>query len=314
MSFKYTDSSRLLAIDPSLTASGWALYSLKGCRLLAAGVLRPPGPGIFLADRLALLQSSVEELLSHYKLGARDLLITEGPAPLVLNPQSSLKVERVRSIFEAVARSRSVNVPGRVNPRSVQTELMGMRGKQLDRVTVKSWARDTAQRLFGTEIFQAAEAANRELPESCCDRKGAVVRRLPQDIVDAALVGYYAVARIKLVHSLGLEIGCAFQPKLGRGSKAAASLIELHPLGALGAPPAVGAAQASSVSSRRSAASRISARPTSAHPGSGRSTTSHPAAAARALVRRGIDGLPQRRTRRSVVWTEAELEQILKRR
>ena len=163
MGFKLTDSSRLLAIDPSLTASGWALFSLKGGKLLGAGILRPPGPGVFLADRLASLQSSVEQLMEHYKLGPRDLLVAEGPAPLVLNPQSALKVERVRSIFEAVARGRSMLVPGRVNPRSVQTELMGMRGKQLDRVTVKTWARETANRIFGTELYSVVEITADEI-------------------------------------------------------------------------------------------------------------------------------------------------------
>ena len=321
MTFKLTDSARLLAIDPSLTASGWALYSIKGCRLIAAGVLKPPGPGIFLADRLSLLQTSVQELLEHYKFGPRDLLVTEGPAPLVLNPQSAMKVERVRSIFEAVARMRSVQVPGRVNPRSIQTELMGMRGKQLDRATVKTWARDTAQRLFGTEIFHAVEAANREFGETgeglFKSRANTLVRRLPQDIVDASLIGYYAVARLKLAAQLGLEISCAFQPKMGRGGKrvaasadeiAAAGLVKLRPA----APPVSSYPQNGL---RRSPAARIGARPAPVRPGAGRLTATHPATAASTRRRRGTaDGIIERSSRRSIVWTEAELDRLLKRR
>lgn len=144
----------LVAVDPSLTASGWAVFSLARGTPCAVGVIEPPGPSLHLADRMSALQQKVDRTFRALALGEGDILVCEGPAPLVLNPQSALKVEGVRGVFETVARSLGLTVPGRVNPRTVQTELLGMRGPQLARSTVKEWARGTAERLYGEELVE----------------------------------------------------------------------------------------------------------------------------------------------------------------
>jgi Holliday junction resolvasome RuvABC endonuclease subunit len=122
----------LLAVDPSLTCSGWALFSIPNGSIVSVGKVRSDPPSVPMADRLRSLQDRVEGLLGHLNLGADDLLVCEA-ATTVKDPHNALKVETVRAMFEAVARARAVGVPGRVNPRSVQFEVMGLRGKQLPR-------------------------------------------------------------------------------------------------------------------------------------------------------------------------------------
>lgn len=170
--------ARLVAIDPSLTASGWAVFCLKSRMPQVWGVLSPPGPEHSLELRLTELQKSVVDIFAKFDLDERDILVCEGPAPLVKNPLSSLKVERVRSIFEAAARARGVVVPGRLNPRTVQSELLGMRGKQLERKQVKAWAREVALRLYGNLLDGET--------------------RISQDVIDALLIGSLAVSRVNL--------------------------------------------------------------------------------------------------------------------
>ena len=164
----------------------------------AWGVVSPPGPGHALEYRLAVLQESVADIFGNFSLDESDILVCEGPAPLVKNPISSLKVERVRSIFEAVARTRGVTVPGRLNPRTVQTELLGMRGKQLERKDVKAWAREVAARLYGDLISQE--------------------KKLSQDIVDALLIGSLAVARVNFALRSSIALADAFTEKGGSNS------------------------------------------------------------------------------------------------
>lgn len=190
----------LLAVDPSLTASGWALYSLRTSKPVAWGVILPPTPEVALSRRLDELQRRVNELLSIVGLAEGDYLVCEGPAPLVKNPMSALKVEHVRGIFEAVARSRGVNVPGRLNPRTVQTELLGMRGKQLARKSVKEWARATVERLFPQEL--------KEIPVL-----GSNSAQVPQDVIDAVLIGVVAIARVELGRRSGVDVAEAFQSR-----------------------------------------------------------------------------------------------------
>lgn len=175
----------LLAVDPSLTASGWALFCLRKSIPLAVGVLSPPGPEEILARRLDSLQRSVLEIISRLQLGHGDYLVCEGPAPLVKNPQSALKVEGVRGIFETCARSAGLAVPGRINPRTVQSELLGMRGPQLPRKTVKDWARKAAHQMYEPQI--------RRMFTSEAEKQG----RVPQDIIDAMLIGAVAVSRVQ---------------------------------------------------------------------------------------------------------------------
>lgn len=201
--------SFLIAVDPSLTASGWACFSLASGDPIAVGLISPPGATTPLANRLAWLQDAVTSVLRRCPVSEGDVLICEGPAPLVRNPQSALKVEGVRGIFEAVARAEGLNVPGRINPRTVQSELLGMRGKQLARAEVKAWARATAMRLYGTIL--------EELLGNAHERK-----TISQDILDALLIGTVAATRIQLAVRSEQPLESAFLPS-GRGNGAGGS-------------------------------------------------------------------------------------------
>ena len=201
---------KVLAVDPSLTASGWALFLLADARLLAVGVLSPPGPQVILAKRLDELQRRVRECLAALELGSDDYLVCEGPAPLVRDPHGAIKVERVRSIFESVARERRIKVPGRLNPRTVQTELLGMKGKQLSRNAVKQWARETAMQLYGNVLEHAFCGDMSETRRS---------RAVSQDIIDALLIGTLAVAKLQLGLQSGLDLAAIFEPHIMRGKR-----------------------------------------------------------------------------------------------
>jgi hypothetical protein len=161
-----------------------------------------------LARRFDFLQNAVDEVMNRLRLGPADLLVCEGPAPLVRNPQSALKVEGVRGIFEAVARGKGLCVPGRVNPRTVQTEILGMRGRQLDRKTVKEWARRSAVQLYGKEL------------KKMLGHDGLPGRqpRISQDIIDAVLIGTLAVTRIQLAIRSGQSVDAVFAAQRSRRS------------------------------------------------------------------------------------------------
>lgn len=175
--------SKLLAVDPSLTCSGWVLFSLQSLKPLFAGTISPPGPKCLpLCERFEFLQNEVFNLLSNFSLSSKDYLVTEGPAPLVQNPSSSTKVEQVRSTFEVLARNQGVTVPGRVNPRTIQTQLLGLKGAQIERSKVKAIAKSTANQLYGKEL------------EQICKQSGFSIS---QDIIDASLIGGYAGSLIK---------------------------------------------------------------------------------------------------------------------
>ncbi len=182
------------------------LFDVRTAKPLGGGVLAPPGSATPLGERLGWLQVEVGQLFLTTGLGAQDVLVCEGPAPLVLNPQSALKVEHVRGIFEVLARERGVLVPGRINPRTVQAELLGMRGKQLPREQVKEWAREVAQRLFGEDI---------PVGESGRGRGG----KLSQDVVDALLIGALAVSRLGLAIQVGIPLEDAFGSANKRSAK-----------------------------------------------------------------------------------------------
>jgi hypothetical protein len=193
----------LIAIDPSLTCSGWAIFCLARCEPIRFGVLRPPGPTSALPLRLSQLQKEVTDLFEELSLGEKDLLVSEGPAPLVHNPQSALKVERVRSIFEAVARARGMIVPGRVNPRTLQREVLGMVGRQLSRDIVKECARTIAVQLFGEKLSIPVKDNDVDVPTSRSNKQS---EKLPQDIIDALLIGWFAANRVKVAAGCGQEV------------------------------------------------------------------------------------------------------------
>ena len=201
--------SRVLAVDPSLTASGWALFDVHRQVPLAVGIIASGDSSQDLSVRLAALQQQIHTLLLSLRLGEEDFLLCEGPAPLVLNPSSAVKVEQVRSIFEILARSLGLTVPGRLNPRTIHVEMLGLRGKQLARKTVKQCARDVVDRLYGAQLKDL-------YTESVTQKK----KKLSQDIVDALLIG--AVASAKLSQALlgGLNPTEQFATKRGRSSRA----------------------------------------------------------------------------------------------
>lgn len=186
----------LLAVDPSLTCSGWALFSIGKGTISAVGKIKSDPPSMVIGERLRKLQSRIEEVFSKLALGADDVLVCEA-ATTVKDPHNALKVENVRSMFEAVARSRSVRVPGRINPRSVQFEVMGLKGKQLARPEVKDMAVRTVEFLFAPEL----------------SRLGIEISSLKkhQDIVDALLVGRLALTRIHSAYDAEVSLDSVFQ-------------------------------------------------------------------------------------------------------
>lgn len=206
---------RLLAVDPSLRILGWALFSFERAELVAVGTLSPPGTEIPLSRRYSYLQAEVESLLARLVFGKRDVLVCEGPAPLVVNPQSALKVEGVRGIFETVSRTRGAVVPGRINPRTVQSELLGMRGKQLARKHVKAWARSIALRMYGDNLQRVWLQS---IDQGLKDSASCSTRKIPQDIIDAVLIGSLAVARITFAQNCGVAIDDALGKSFRRSN------------------------------------------------------------------------------------------------
>ena len=176
---------RLLAVDPSLTCSGWALFSVDAERILAVGKVKSDPPSLALPIRLVRLQERIAALFERLRLDERDMLVCDGPTS-IKDPHNALKVEHVRSIFETLGRSRAVSVPGRANPRSVQFEVMGLHGKQIPRKEVKATAIQTVQFLFKQDLERLGL-----IDESNCSLQKH------QDIVDAILVGRFAMTRFQ---------------------------------------------------------------------------------------------------------------------
>jgi Holliday junction resolvasome RuvABC endonuclease subunit len=173
-----------MAVDPSLTCSGWALLSIPEGEVLAVGKIKAAPPSVPMATRLERLQGSINKVLSNLSLGELDVMVCEAPTTMK-DPHNAIKVEQVRGIFESTGRSRGVAVPGRVNPRSVQYEVMGLKGKQMARLEVKAAAVRTVQYLYAPALQRLGiEASDQELKKH-------------QDIVDAMLIGRFAVLRIQ---------------------------------------------------------------------------------------------------------------------
>ncbi len=175
--------SRLLSVDPSLCSSGWVLFKLPSAQILAAGTVTSDYE-LDLNQRLRDLQSRITSIFSSLQLNSNDFLVCEGPAPIMLNPKTAIKVEQVRGIFETIARSYQIAVPGRINPRSVHIELLGLRGKQTERKIVKNLARQTALTIYRPQLTRLGMSDD-----------------ISQDIIDALLVGTLAISRINLMIS-----------------------------------------------------------------------------------------------------------------
>lgn len=191
----------LLAVDPSLTCSGWALFSIHDGRIVSVGKIKSEPPSRPMAERLRSLQERIESIFARLALGEADLMVCEA-ATTVRDPHNALKVETVRAMFESVARARLVGVPGRVNPRSVQFEVMGLSGKQLPRAEVKDVAIRTVEYLYPDDLRRFG-----------FEQEGSLGRH--QDIIDAILVGRLALSRIKSAR----DGGCSLEEMFGHSER-----------------------------------------------------------------------------------------------
>lgn len=171
-----------MAIDPSLTCSGWALFQIVDGQLLGVGRIRSLPPSHGLHARLTDLQAKILHTFELVELSENDVLICED-ATSNLDPGAAAKIERVRGIFETLARARAMSVPGRIHPRTVQHEVMGLKGRQLSRRVVKGVARDIAVKLYGSRLTTFGFD---------CSEK-SLLRN--QDVLDAILVGSLAVTK-----------------------------------------------------------------------------------------------------------------------
>ncbi|MCB0318530.1 MAG: hypothetical protein KDD56_07215 [Bdellovibrionales bacterium] len=196
--------SRLMAIDPSLTCSGWALFCIDSKKLLGVGRVKSIKSSNPFNIRVADLQKKIIEILKSIDFNSNDVLISEAPTS-IKDPDAAIKVEQVRSIFETVARTFNANVPGRINPRSVQTEVIGLSGKQVVREEVKSHAVGTARFIYSKELIK--------IGFSDLDNLAAY-----QDIVDALLIGHLALSKIEAAKSAGVLLEEFLEPERRKNS------------------------------------------------------------------------------------------------
>jgi Holliday junction resolvasome RuvABC endonuclease subunit len=192
MTYRY-----LFSVDPSLTCSGWALFSVKEGRLCAIGKIASKPPSSLLSERLQDLQNKIESVYVQLKLNSSDVLICESPTAM-RDPNAAIKVEQVRSIFETLARNIGLNVPGRINPRSVQNEILGIKGKQIKRLQVKAMAVEAVFNLYSSSLKAIGFPADR------------VNLKKNQDIVDAILIGSLAITRMGTAKMGGIALGDIF--------------------------------------------------------------------------------------------------------
>lgn len=189
---------QLLAVDPSLTCSGWVLFRVNDGEVVSVGKIKSSSPSVPMAERLRGVQANIETVLQRLDLGRGDVLVCEAPTTMK-DPHNALKVEQVRSIFESLARARQVTVPGRVPTRSVQFEVMGLVGKQLPRAEVKASALRTAEYLYA-EPLRRLGLLREDVP-----------LKKHQDIVDALLIGRLALSRIYAARDALVPLESMFQ-------------------------------------------------------------------------------------------------------
>jgi len=192
---------RLMAIDPSLTCSGWALFSVTTGSLMAVGKIHSIPASHPMGYRLKALQSRIQEMQDKLSLTSNDVLICEAQTTM-RDPRSAFKVEQVRGIFEAIARTKGVSVPGRINPRSVHHEIMGLKGKQAPRDQVK----ETAVRLVRALFADSLQGMGFDICPTALSQH--------QDIVDAILVGNLGVTWLKAATSAGVEFDEYFESRI----------------------------------------------------------------------------------------------------
>lgn len=193
---------RLLAIDPSLTCSGWALFDIKTKKLLSVGNVKSKKEG-GLSERLLDFQKKIVMLFEALMLNGNDVLICE-EATTMIDPRATLVVEQVRCIFEVLARNLNVCVPGRINPRTVQYEIMGLKGVQIDREHVKKIARETVNAIYADMLSQIGFF------------KQDILKKSNQDIIDAILIGTLGLSRILSIHNTKLNLDEVFSSNYRR--------------------------------------------------------------------------------------------------
>jgi Holliday junction resolvasome RuvABC endonuclease subunit len=196
----------LLAVDPSLTCSGWALFSVPTGEIRCVGKIKGEPPSVPMSQRLSTFHIRIEELFSGFGLGEVDALVCEAPTTM-RDPHNAIKVEQVRGIFESAARSCGALVPGRINPRSVQYEVMGLTGKQLKRSDVKSAAVQTVKYLYATNLAKIGFSSE----ESDLSRQ--------QDIVDALLIGRLALLRLQAAAQAHISVESLFESPVSKSRR-----------------------------------------------------------------------------------------------
>jgi Holliday junction resolvasome RuvABC endonuclease subunit len=189
----------ILSVDPSLQSSGWALFDHNN--LLGVGYLKTRFEP--LAPRLVSLQRRVESLLKSCRIDHNALVICED-ATTMRNPQTAMKIEQVRGIFECAARSMGATVPGRINPRTVQSTLLGMRGAQVKREYVKAAIVEVVKHHYSDQLEQLS------FPST------AQELRRHQDICDAILIGHMARLKIIEANRLGVPLWEVFETRRAR--------------------------------------------------------------------------------------------------
>jgi Holliday junction resolvasome RuvABC endonuclease subunit len=204
--------NRLFAVDPSLTCSGWALFNIAEQKLLAVGKVRSLPPSNPLSKRLENVQNRISQIYESFQVNENDIIVCEAPTTM-RDPRAAFKVEQVRGIFEALGRERGAIVPGRLNPRTIQSEVMGLRGVQKPRNEVKELAAFIVERLY-LESLKSMGLCGRESPQL----------KRHQDIVDAILVGNAALSRINSAMK-----GCGVLEDLFERGRQPRSIARRHP-------------------------------------------------------------------------------------
>ena len=139
----------------------------------------------------------INQLFDQVKLGAEDILICEA-ATSIKDPSAAFKVEQVRAAFETLARERKAEVPGRIHPRTVHYEVLGLKGKQLPRQEIKAMACNAAKTIYEKELSR--------LTFDCSD---ANLKR-NQDIIDALLIGYITLSKIRSAQAIDMKLDMYF--------------------------------------------------------------------------------------------------------
>lgn len=174
------------------------MFDISSESILGVGKIKSLKPQIALASRFLDLQERIGTLFKQLSFGTADILVCEAPTTMK-DPKAALKVEHVRSIFETLARELGAYVPGRLNPRSVHNEVIGLSGAQLARPIIKEMAAKTVKTLHGSDLKRLGFLVDDEQ------------LRRHQDIVDAILLGNLALSRIKGAKNSGVSIESLFQ-------------------------------------------------------------------------------------------------------